>query len=66
MAESYLFPKQTIKVIESLKKTFGVDSNAEVISRALSLAQIVAESADDANSVVVVGKDKPVKLTLSD
>jgi hypothetical protein len=64
MSQSFSFPNQTVKVMEELQKTFGVSSNAEVISRALSLAKIVADKAEG-NSVVVVGKDDPLKLNLS-
>jgi hypothetical protein len=66
MTESFSFPDQTVRVMQSLQKTFGVKSNAEVISRALSLAQIVADKADPHNIVVVVGKDEPLKLNLAE
>jgi ribosomal protein L7/L12 len=66
MAESYTFQNQTLDLIEALKKPFGVTTNAEVISRALALAQVVAEQADDQHTVVVVGKDEPVKVNLTE
>jgi hypothetical protein len=66
MSENFSLPDQTIQIMQELKKSFGVTSNAEVISRALGLARIVAGKADDQNSVVVIGKDEPVKLTLTE
>jgi hypothetical protein len=66
MPESFTFPDETIKVIESLKRTFGVNSNAEVISRALGLARIISDKADAQNIVIVAGKDdQPVTLNLA-
>jgi hypothetical protein len=65
MAASFTFQDDTIKVIESLKSTFGVSTNGEMISRALALAKVVAEEADDEHTVVLAGKDnKPIKIIL--
>jgi hypothetical protein len=65
-AESYTFDGEYLEAMESLKKPFGVSSNAEVISRALALALLVAEHADDKHSVLVVGKDEPIKINLTE
>jgi hypothetical protein len=51
------FGKSAVDAIESLKSVFGVTSNAEVVSKALSLAQILARQADDEHSVLLAGKD---------
>jgi len=66
MVQSFTFPDQTVHAMDALQKTFGVKNNAEVIQRALALAQIVSEKADDQNTVVVVGRDEPIKLTLTE
>jgi hypothetical protein len=62
---SFVFDDRTIKAIESLKETFGVKTNAAVIRRALALAQVVAEQADDKHSILLVGKDEPIKVNLA-
>jgi hypothetical protein len=60
------FDDRTMKVIESLQESFGVKTNAAVIRRALALARVVAQNADDDHSVVIVGKDdEPVKIRLA-
>jgi hypothetical protein len=64
MSQSFTFPGQTVQLMHELQKTFGVSSNAEVISRALSLAKMVSDKAED-GTVVVVGKDDPLKLNLT-
>jgi len=64
--ESYTFEGEYLEALESLKKPFGVSSNAEVISRALALALLVAKEADDQHSVLVVGKDEPIKINLTE
>ncbi len=66
MSETYTFtfPDQTVKMLEKLQRTFGVSSNKEVIGRALALAQFAADKADENDTVVLVGKDKPLSLNL--
>jgi uncharacterized protein YqkB len=66
MAESFTFDDQTMVAIKALQKTFDVKTNAEVINRELALAQVVAEQADDEHTVVVVGRNEPVKVTLTE
>ncbi len=66
MAADFTFPDITVKAIEALRDTFGVKSNAEVISCALALAQIVAEQAHDQHTVMIAGKDdEPIKISLA-
>lgn len=66
MAERYKFENQTLELIEKLKIPFGVYTNAEVINRAWALAEVVAEQADDQHTVVIVGRDEPVKVNLTE
>ncbi len=61
---SFDFDDRTMKAIEALKDTFNVKTNAAVIRRALALAQVVAENADDKHSVLLIGKDEPVRVNL--
>ncbi len=65
MTESFSFPDQTVEEIKSLKEKFGLKSNAEAISRALTLAKFLADKSGDENIVVVVGEDGPTKLNLA-
>jgi len=63
---SFVFDNRTTKAIEALKETFGVKTNAAVIRRALALARVVAEKADENHTVMVVGKnDEAVKVSLA-
>jgi hypothetical protein len=60
------FGKSAVDAIEALKKTFGVTTNAEVVSKALDLARIVANQADEQNSVLLASKDgTPIKVNLA-
>ncbi len=65
MAKSYVFEDETIDAIERLRSVFQVSSNTEVISRALALAQMIGDQANNEHMVVVVGKDEPIKLDLT-
>ena len=61
------FGKSATDAIETLKSVFGVKSNAEVVSKALSLAQIIARQADDEHNILLAGKDgTPIKVSLAD
>jgi len=56
----------TADVIASLREAFGVKTNAEVVTSALSLARIIAQNANDDHTVLVIGKDdKALKLNLA-
>lgn len=67
MAAAYgvTFDEKTTEIISSLQKTFGVSSNAEVIQRALALAQRVAEQASADHKILIGGKDDFIKLDLT-
>jgi len=47
----------TAEVIASLRTAFGVKSNAAVLRKALALARIAAENADDDHNITVLGKN---------
>jgi hypothetical protein len=50
-----------------LQKAFGVASNAEVIRKALALADIVSEQAGADHTVTIAGEGKqPVKVSLAE
>jgi len=60
------FNKTALDQIETLKSAFGVSKNADVISKALALAQLVAAQADENQTVVLAGKDnRPIRLSLT-
>jgi uncharacterized protein with von Willebrand factor type A (vWA) domain len=60
------FGKSAVDAIESLKAAFGVTTNAEVVSKALSLAQILAREADGDHNVLIAAKDgTPIELKLA-
>jgi hypothetical protein len=63
---TFSFPDKTVRMMETLQKTFGVNSHFEVIGRALALAQFAAQKADENNNVVLAGKDNPLTLNLRD
>jgi hypothetical protein len=61
------FDKPAMDAVEALKKTFGVDSNAKVVGKALALAQFIAKQADAENTVLLASKDgTAIKLSLAD
>ncbi len=47
----------TAEVIASLRTAFGVRSNAAVLRKALALARIAAENADEDHTITVLGKN---------
>jgi hypothetical protein len=60
------FGKSAVDKIEALKATFGVKTEAEVVSKALDLARIVAEEADSAHTVLLAGKEGvPIRVHLA-
>jgi len=60
------FDKTAVATIDSLKEPFGVSTNAEVVSKALDLARIIARYADDDHTVLLDTKDgNRVKVHLS-
>ncbi len=67
MSIDLTFGDSAVSAIESLKSAFGVSTNAEVVSKALSLAQIVARQADEQHTVLLAGKNgTPIKVSLAD
>ncbi len=56
---SFKINAHTAQVLADLQKTFGVRTNAEVISSAVALARIVARVAGDKRSVVIKGAGEP-------
>lgn len=63
---SFVVDEQTVKAIEELKKTFGVNSNAAVIRRALALARVAAANASEDNTLTIVdAKNRSHKVMLA-
>jgi hypothetical protein len=59
--------EHTAKLLARLQKTFGVDTNAAVIRKAVALASIAGEQAGADNTVTIAGAGKaPVKVSLAD
>ncbi len=66
-AASFTVDKWTAELLARLQKTFGVDSNAEVIRKALALADIASEQAGADHTVTIAGEGKqPVKVSLAE
>ncbi len=62
---SVVFDERTTKVVENLKDVFGVSTNAAVIRKALALAQVIADQADEKHNILIGGKDDFVKINLT-
>jgi hypothetical protein len=56
-ATSFLVDKETLASIEALKSTFGTTDSAQVVRKALGLAKLAAENADEGHSLVIVAPD---------
>ncbi|WP_308721475.1 hypothetical protein [Komagataeibacter xylinus] len=54
----------TMKALESLKKSFGVKTNAQVIRKALALALVANQNADSSNTLTVLSPDGEKKQIL--
>ena len=66
-AASFDIDAHTAELLARLQKTFGVDSNAAVIRKAVALASIAGEQAGSDNTVTIAGEGKaPVKVSLAD
>jgi hypothetical protein len=64
-AASFEIDEHTADLLTQLQKTFGVDSNAAVIRKAVALASIAGEQAGSDNIVTISGSGKaPVKVAL--
>ncbi|MDD2878414.1 MAG: hypothetical protein PHT60_14530 [Acidiphilium sp.] len=62
---SFAFDDRTMQAIAELRKIFGVSSNAAALRRAITLSQVVADQRDDKNTVLIQGKEHPIKVSLS-
>jgi hypothetical protein len=62
---TFKFNKQTLAVINQLKKDFGATSKAEVIRKALALLEMAQNARQNGDSLAIVGKDgKPRNLVV--
>ena len=58
-------PDSTRELIERLKRSFGVNSDAEVLSRALGLANTAVTVAGDKNVVTLTSERADGSVTVS-
>ena len=49
--------EDTLAILDELKKTFGVESNAAVVRRALTLARLASKNQRDDHTISILGKD---------
>lgn len=56
---SFEMNEETLKAIEELKPFFGVKTNAAVLKRALALALVAAENADERRRLTILDRSKP-------
>ena len=56
--------KATLDAIAELKDAFGVKTNAQVIRKALALARVAAQNADDHNTLTIVSPGDGEKKVL--
>ena len=61
---SFIVDEATDKVLEELKKVFGVSTKAQVFRMSLALARVAARNADEDNTVTIKGKDGEDKIIL--
>jgi len=54
----------TLAAIAELKEKFGVKTNAQVIRKALALARVAAQNADDDNTLTIVAPNEERKKIL--
>lgn len=54
----------TMKALESLKESFGVKTNAQVIRKALALAMVATQNKDGNNTLTIVSPDGEQKQIL--
>jgi hypothetical protein len=54
----------TLAAIAELKGKFGVKTNAQVIRKALALARVAAQNADEENALTIVGPNSEHKKIL--
>jgi hypothetical protein len=61
---SFAFDERTMQAIADLRKIFGVSSNAAALRRAITLSRVVADQRDDKNTVLIQGKEHPLRVSL--
>ena len=54
---TFKFNRQTLDVIEQLKKEFGATSKAEVIRKALALLELARQAKQKGGSVGIINED---------
>ena len=54
----------TLTAIAELKEKFGVRTNAQVIRKALALARVAAQNADDENTLTILDPNQQQKKIL--
>ena len=61
------FDERSQGEIDKLKTVFGATSNAAVVRKAIALASLVAEQADENQMVSITGRNKkePIHVSLS-
>ena len=61
------FDERSQGEIDKLKTIFGATSNAAVVRKAIALASLVAEQADENQMVSITGRNKkePIHVSLS-
>ncbi len=57
--------KPTLEAIAKLKAAFGAKTNAQVIRKALALAQVAAQHADAQHAITIVSDDGETKVILA-
>lgn len=61
---SFVVDEATAKVLEDLKKDFGVKTNAAVIRKALALARVAARKAGPDHSITLLDQDRNETVVL--
>ena len=63
---SFDVDERTAALIAKLRETFGVNTNAAVIRKALALANVASQHADADHTITITsGHGKPVKVSLA-
>lgn len=63
---TFMVDEKTLGIIESLKVSFGVGTNAAALRRALAIARLAAENQRDDHTITLIGKDdRPRDIVLT-
>jgi len=67
-ATSFDVDEHTAALLTLLQKKFGVSSNAEVLRKAVALANVASQQAGDGNAIIITGEGgkPPVKVFLAE